>query len=103
MSEPNYNDDIRRRLERLEQIQGELQALLRESTLMTSRLNETISDQREEFKQMRSELKELRQLELDVANLKLGFSAVKWFAAAVASTAILMVISYIFQGKVGGP
>lgn len=102
MAEPP-SDEIRRRLERLEHIQSELQGLLKESVLMSARLNETITDQKSEFKQIRQELKELRQLELDVANLKLGFGAVKWFSAAVASTAIILVMAYIFTGKIPPP
>lgn len=97
MAEP---DEIRRRVERLENIQGELQGLLRDNTSMTARLNETLIELKEEIKDLRIEMKQFRQLEVDVSNLKLGFAAVKWFAATIGGGGLLMVLAYLFKGTV---
>lgn len=95
MSEPS--DDLRRRVERLEMIQSELQALMRESTMMAARLNETLIELKNEFRDMRVELRDIHDLELEVANLKTGFAAIKWLGMTAGGGGVLMVLAYLFK------
>jgi predicted PP-loop superfamily ATPase len=95
--------DIRRRLERLEQIQGELQALLREASLMNARINDSLIDLKDEFKEFREENKKIQLIQLDVASLLTGFAIVKWVAATLGGGGILMVLAFLFKVPVGGP
>lgn len=89
MSDP-APDDIRRRVERLEQAQVDLTLLLRDNTTMTARLNETLLELKEELKVMRA-------VEKDVANLKFGFAAIKWLAMAIGGSGTAMALAYLFK------
>lgn len=88
MSEP---DDLRRRVERLEGIQSELQALMRESTLMIARLNETLVE-------LKAELVKMRDNDLkDLARMKVSLSIVQWIGGSVGATGMGMVMIYLFK------
>lgn len=88
MTEPH--DDLRRRVERLENIQAELQALMRESTLMIARLNETLME-------LKGELVKLRDTEKDVARMKVSLSVVQWLGGTIASSGVVMALAYVFK------
>ena len=88
MSEP---DDLRRRVERLEGIQSELQALMRESTLMIARLNETLIE-------LKTELVKMRDNDLkDLAKMKVSLSIVQWIGGSVGATGMGMIMIYLFK------
>lgn len=88
MSEP---DDLRRRVERLEGIQSELQALMRESTLMIARLNETLIE-------LKTELIKMRDNDLkDLAKMKVSLSIVQWIGGSIGATGLGMIMIYLFK------
>ncbi len=89
MAEPY--DDLRRRVERMEMVQSELQALMRETALMISRLNETLLDLKHEIVKMRdNDLK-------DVAKMKVSLSIVQWVGGSLGATGLSMILIYIFK------
>ena len=94
-------DDIRRRLENAENAISEIKALMRENVMTNARHNELIMDLKESDKEHDKELDDLdsnfTQLNVEVANLKLGFGAVKWVAGSVLGTAIVMILGYLFK------
>lgn len=84
------DDEIRRRLERLEGIQAELQALMRESTLMIARLNEIVDD-------IKKELGRLPEAEKEVARIKVSVSFAQWIGGAIVSSGIVLILAYVFK------
>lgn len=104
---PNSETEQQRRVTRLELTQSDLQSLLRENTHMTSLLNTTLVGMKEEFKQefreMRQEMKVIREIELDIANLKLGFAAGKWLAGTVTGAIIAALVGLFFKLSNMGP
>lgn len=114
MSDP-LPDDVRRRIERIEQNQSELSALMRENVMMSTRQNEIFLEVKESIKELKSEqvrVKEeskkehdkfdlkFNQVDVDLANLKLGFGAVKWLAGTIGGGGLIMALTYLFQGKI---
>lgn len=95
-------DDIRRRLENAENAISEIKALMRENVMTNARHNELIMDLKESDKEHDKELDDLdgnfTRLNVEVANLKLGFGAVKWVAGSVLGTGIVMILGYLFKG-----
>lgn len=95
-------DDIRRRLENAENAISEIKALMRENVMTNARHNELIMDLKESDKEHDKEIDDLdnifTQLNVEVANLKLGFGAVKWVAGSVLGTGIVLVLGYLFKG-----
>jgi ABC-type multidrug transport system fused ATPase/permease subunit len=97
-------DDIRRRLENLENAVSEVKALMRENVMTNARHNELIIDLKEAGKEREKEMADIddnyTRLNVEVSNLKLGFGAVKWVAGSVLGTAIVMILGYLFKGVV---
>ena len=95
------DDEFRRRLERAENTQSELTRLLHENTSVTARINETLIDMRDNNKALRDDLRaesaNRQRIEIDLNNLKTGFSAIRWLAMAIAGSAIAAVTTYIMQ------
>lgn len=85
------DDDLRRRVERLEGIQAELQALMRESTLMIARLNETLVELKQELIKMRDgDLK-------DLTKMKVSLAIVQWIGGSIGATGVGMIVVYLFK------
>ena len=93
LCDDEHNDDLRRRVERVESILAEHQSLMRESTLMISRLNETLTELKEEIKKM-------REIEKEVARMKVSITAVNWIAGTITTLAIGGVIAFLFKVQV---
>ena len=97
-------DDLRRRVELLENQQAEhgrdqdrLAELLRDNVATSSRLSEILMEMKEEFKNMRADMRDLKRLETEIEKLKMGFGAVRWFAATISALAIAGAASYLFK------
>lgn len=90
-------DDLRRRMESMETMQGDMRLIMRDTVANSGRLNEILLELKEDLKEMRDEMKALRSMELDVANLKIGFTAIKWLATTVGGAAVMMVLAYLFK------
>lgn len=86
--------DLCQRVANLEKNQTETQFLLRENASMTSRLNDTLIEMKEEFKTMRLELHDIHDLEISVTALQAGFSLVRWIGASLGGIAILLAAGY---------
>lgn len=102
MAEPS--DDLRRRVELLENQQAEhsrdqdrLAELLRDNVATSSRLSEILKEMKEEFKAMRSDMRDLKRLDTEIEKLKMGFGAVRWLALTVGGLATAAVFSYLFK------
>ncbi|TCT21194.1 hypothetical protein EDC35_10447 [Thiobaca trueperi] len=85
-------DELRRRIERIEQTATDLAMMLRENTLMIARLNDTLA----EFK---AEIIKVHAIEKDLSNLAFGFSALKWLATAIGGSAVVLIMAYLFKGQ----
>lgn len=97
------SEDLRRRIERLEQGHTELNTLLKEAVMVNARLSETLLELKDEFKAMRVEMREIRDLEIDIANLKTSMSGVRWFFGTIGAVLITVAITYLFQVGQGAP
>lgn len=84
------DDELRRRIERLEGIQAELQLLMRESTLMIKRLNDTLVE-------LKAELAQTRETEKEVAKMKVSLSVTTWVGATIGTTGLGLVLAYLFR------
>lgn len=71
-------------------IQAELQALMRESTLMIARLNETLVE-------LKAELAKTREVEKEVAKMKVSLSVVQWVGGTLGTTGFGLVLAYLFK------
>lgn len=96
MSEPA--DDLRRRVERVEHVQSDMQALLRENVLMTARLNETLLELKEELRMHRTDMNEIHAIRLELANLKMGFSIGRWVGATLGGAGLVGALAFLFKG-----
>ena len=90
-----YSDeDLRRRVERVENILSEHQALMRESTLMIARLNETLIELKEAINTM-------REIELEHNNeiIKLSASVrlVNFIGGAIITAGVTAITVYLFK------
>jgi len=83
--------DLLRRIERLENLQSESQLLLRETTLMISRLNDTLID-------LKAELTKIKDNDLkDLAKMKVSLSIVQWIGGSIGATGLSMIILFLFK------
>jgi len=87
-------EDVYHRIINLEKNQVETQYLLRENAAMSSRLNDTLVEMKEEFKSMRTELHDIHDLEITVTALQASFSFVKWIGGALGGAAIALAVGY---------
>ncbi len=90
LCDADADGDLRRRVERVEGILAEHQALMRESTLMIARLNETLMD-------LKSELSRFRETEKAVERMAVSLRAVNWLGGIVVTTAVAGIIAYLFK------
>lgn len=90
---PDEHDELRRRLERVEQGATGLALIMRENTLMLSSLNDTV-------KEFKSDMIKIHSLEKGLNQLEYGFSAIKWLATAVSGSAIVMIMAYLFKDTI---
>jgi hypothetical protein len=94
--EINVLDELRRRIERVEQGQLEVQTLFREANIAQIKTGEVISDMREDIRDITQDAKHWRVMELEVTKLKLGFNAAKWLISTVLGTAVLVMVNWLF-------
>ena len=89
--------ELRRRLERLEGSQNELQTLMRESTLMNAMLNETLSEVKDAVRDLREELHKIHNLEIRVHSIEIAISGAKWLITTIVGTVIVVVIGFVLR------
>ena len=90
-----YSDeDLRRRVERVENILSEHQALMRESTLMIARLNETLIELKEAINTMREiELKHNNE----IIKLSASVRLVNFIGGAIITAGVTAITVYLFK------
>ena len=87
--EPRENQEIYRRLDRLEATDEKMNDALAELLVNTKTMNLTLEN-------LANVLPRLRQLELDNVNTKLVVGAIKWLAVTAGGSAVVMVLSFLF-------
>lgn len=97
----DLTDDLRRRMENMETMQADIRLIMRDTVANSGRLNEILVELKDDLKLFREDLLKLREtmrtVELDVANLKLGFTAIKWLGTTIGGAAIMLIIAYLFK------
>ena len=84
------HDDLRRRVEHVEQGTASLAVVMRENTMMLARLNETVI----EFK---ADMVKIHSLEKGLNQLEFGFAAIKWLATEIGASPVVLVMAYLFK------
>jgi hypothetical protein len=97
MAEP---DDVRRRVERLEDVQGTMQGIIRENSMQLARQNEILLELKEELKLRRQDLNEIHEIRLEVAELRQGFQIGGWVGKTIAGSALVAALAYLFRGHI---
>jgi uncharacterized coiled-coil protein SlyX len=90
--------DLRRRVERVESILAEHQALMRESTLMIARLNETLIDFKFDLGKMRESSAKLTESFIEVRTHNHTIRGLTVWLGGIAAAAIASGITLFFSG-----
>ena len=90
-------EDLRRRLDRLEQVQAELQNLFRDVAMTNARINDSLLDLRGDIRDFRDELKTLREFERDLTSIKGALSLLKWVSATIVGTALTGAVAFLMN------
>jgi predicted RNase H-like nuclease (RuvC/YqgF family) len=87
-------EELRRRIERVESTVNEHQSLMRESNLMFGRLNEILSELKE---QNAAQLRGFTEVVKDVTRLNTDVAGIKWLGGSIILTGFTGIAAYLFQ------
>ena len=82
--------DLRRRVEHVEKILAEHNALMRESVVMIGRLNETLLD-------LKKQLEKFEVVEKEVTRVKVVTNIVSYLGGAIVLAGIGLILTYLFK------
>ncbi len=91
-------EDIHRRLGRLEKEQDKMEEVLQSLVLSTQRMGDLLESQKNCLPKIESLTEDLHKVQIQVSNAQLVQRGVTWLAGIVASSAIVMAMAYIFKG-----
>lgn len=90
-------DDVLRRLDRLEHEQDKMEEVLQQLVLSTQRMGDLLESQKICLPKIDKLTNELVNVKIDLSNAQLIQRGVVWLAGIVASSAIVMAITFVFQ------
>lgn len=90
-------DDVLRRLDRLESEQDKMEEVLQQLVLSTQRMGDLLEAQRACLPKIERLANELVDVKIDLSNSRLVQKGVVWLGSIVASTAIVMALTFLFQ------
>lgn len=90
-------DDILRRLDRLETEQDKTEEVLQQLVLSTQRMGDLLESQKICLPRIEKLSEELVKVKIDLSNSQLVQRGVVWLGGIVASSAIVMALAFVFQ------
>lgn len=90
-------EDVLRRLSRLEQEQDKTEEVLQQLVLSTQRMGDLLEAQKTCLPKLEALAQELVQVKIELSNAQLIQKGVVWLGGIVASSAIVMALTFIFQ------
>lgn len=90
-------DDVLRRLDRLEHEQDKMEEILQQLVLSTQRMGDLLESQKTCIPKIEQLASELVNVKIDLSNAQLIQKGVVWLGGIVASSAIVMALTFIFQ------
>lgn len=90
-------DDVLRRLDRLENEQDKMADALQQLVLSTQRMGDLLEAQKACLPRIEKLSEELVKVKIDLSNSQLVQRGVVWLGGIVASSAIVMALTFIFQ------
>lgn len=90
-------DDVLRRLDRLESEQDKMEEVLQQLVLSTQRMGDLLESQKICLPKIDKLSGELVNVKIDLSNAQLIQRGVVWLGGIVASSALVMALSFIFQ------
>lgn len=90
-------DDVLRRLDKLEKEQDKMEDVLQQLVLSTQRMGDLLEAQKTCLPKIEQLTNELVQVKIDLSNAQLIQKGVVWLGGIVASSAIVMALTFIFQ------
>ena len=87
-------EELKRRIERVENTVNEHQSLMRESNMMFGRLNEILSELKT---QNETQLRGFTEVAKDVTRISTELAGVKWIGGSIFLTGFAAIATYLFQ------
>ncbi len=90
-------EDVLRRLDRLEHEQDKTEEILQQLVLSTQRMGDLLESQKACIPKIERLANELVGVKIDLSNSQLVQKGVVWLGGIVASSAIVMALTFLFQ------
>ena len=90
-------DDVLRRLDRLEFEQDKMEEVLQQLVLSTQRIGDLLEAQKLCLPKIDRLASELVNVKIDLSNAQLIQKGVVWLGGIIASSAVVMALTFIFQ------
>ena len=90
-------DDVLRRLDRLEFEQDKMEEVLQQLVLSTQRIGDLLEAQKLCLPKIERLAGELVNVKIDLSNAQLIQKGVVWLGGIIASSAVVMALTFIFQ------
>jgi hypothetical protein len=90
-------EDVLRRLDRLENEQDKMEMALQQLVLSTQRIGDLLESQKGCLPRIEKLTAELVTMKIELSNSQLIQRGVVWLGGIVASSAIIMALTFVFQ------
>ena len=90
-------NDVLRRLDRLEHEQDKMEEVLQQLVLSTQRMGDLLEAQKNVLPKIEVLGRELVDIKIELSNAQLIQKGVVWLGGIVASSAIVMALAFVFQ------
>ena len=94
-------EDIHRRLGRLEKEQDKMEETLQALVLSTQRMGDLLEAQKAALPKLENLTEEMTSIKIQLSNAQLIQRGVMWLAGIIGSSAIVMAMTYLFNHTAG--
>lgn len=91
-------EDIHRRLGRLEKEQDKMEEVLQQLVLSTQRMGDLLEVQKDYLPKIEALSKEMVTIKIQLSNAQLVQRGVMWLGGIIGSSAVVMGMTYFFGG-----
>lgn len=93
------DQDIDRRLTKIESEQDKMEETLQTLVLSTQRMADVLENQKEMFPQIAELTRKVHKLEISMSNAALIQRGVVWLGSIIGSSGVIMALSFLFGAK----